>query len=263
VTVREAIRSSGVAADAPIVALGGAGEALVPELCGRDGQRFLAPDHAEVLASVGAAMTLIRVELERSARVTGPVERRRLVAEAEFACVEAGAAPGTITVETAYDAEAGLLRATAVGAVALESGAAGRSPLGPAELRGVATSALGETSGAVVAIAETELFSAYATAGDGDDRRAAIVDRLGGVVFAGPVKAAVSGRGEAFVDDLATAVDESSLNLGLGSLLPQVTMACGSQVLDLSDARSRDDLLAAARAAAEASDGIAVAAVCR
>jgi len=263
VTVREAIRSSGVAADAPIVALGGAGEALVPELCGRDGQRFLAPDHAEVLASVGAAMTLIRVELERSARVTGPVERRRLVAEAEFACVEAGAAPGTITVETAYDAEAGLLRATAVGAVALESGAAGRSPLGPAELRGVATSALGETNGAVVAIAETELFSAFATGGDGDDRRAAIVDRLGGVVFAGPVKAAVSGRGEAFVDDLATAVDESSLNLGLGSLLPQVTMACGSQVLDLSDARSRDDLLAAARAAAEASDGIAVAAVCR
>ena len=114
-----------------------------------------------------------------------------------------------------------------------------------------------------MAIAESELFSAYATAGDGDDRRAAIVDRLGGVVFAGPVKAAVSGRGEAFVDDLATAVDESSLNLGLGSLLPQVTMACGSQVLDLSDARSRDDLLAAARAAAEASDGIAVAAVCR
>ena len=94
VTVREAIRSSGVTADAPIVALGGAGEALVPELCRRDGQRFLAPDHAEVLASVGAAMTLIRVELERSARVTGPVERRRLVAEAEFACVEAGAAPG-------------------------------------------------------------------------------------------------------------------------------------------------------------------------
>ena len=263
VTVREAVRSSGVAADAPIVALGGAGEALVPELCGRDGQRFLAPDHAEVLASVGAAMTLIRVELERSARVTGPVERRRLVAEAEFACVEAGAAPGTITVETAYDPEAGLLRATAVGAVALESGAAGRSPLGPAELRGVATSALGETNGAVGAIAETELFSAYATAGDGDDRRAAIVDRLGGVVFAGPVKAVVSGRGEAFVDDLATAVDESSLNLGLGSLLPQVTMACGSQVLDLSDARSRDDLLAAARAAAEASDGVAVAAVCR
>jgi len=40
-------------------------------------------------------------------------------------------------------------------------------------------------------------------------------------------------------------------------------MACGSQVLDLSDARSRDDLLAAARAAVEATDGIAVAAVRR
>ena len=43
VTVREAVRSSGFAADAPIVALGGAGEVLVPELCGRNRQRFVRP----------------------------------------------------------------------------------------------------------------------------------------------------------------------------------------------------------------------------
>jgi hypothetical protein len=46
-------------------------------------------------------------------------------------------------------------------------------------------------------------------------------------------------------------------------LLPQVTLACGSQVLDLSDARNREDLLAAARGAVEASDELAVAAVRR
>ena len=263
VTVREAVRSSGVAADAPIVALGGAGEVLVPELCGRNRQRFVTPEHGEVLASVGAAMTLIRVELERSARVTGPDERRQLVAEAEFSCVEAGAAPGTITVETVYDSEAGLLRAIAVGAVALETGAAGRSPLPAAELRDIATSSLQGADGAIAPIAETNLFSAYATGSDGDGRRAAIIDRLGGIIFAGPVKALISGRGEGFMAELAAAVDESSLNLGLGSLLPQVTMASGSQVLDLSDARSRDDLLAAARAAVEATEGVAVAAVRR
>lgn len=263
VTVREAVRSSGVDPGSPIIALGGAGEVLVPELCGRDRDRFVTPEHAEVLASVGAAMTLIRVELERSARVTGPDGRRRLVAEAELACVEAGAAPGTITVETAYDAEAGLLRAIAVGAVALESGAAGRSPLPATELRGIATAALEPADGAIERVAETDLFSAFATARGGQEQQAAIVDRLGGIVFAGPVKSLVSGRGAAFVGDLAAAVDESSLNLGLGSLLPQVTMACGSQVLDLSDARSRDDLLAAARAAVETSEGVAVAAVRR
>lgn len=263
VTVREAVRSAGVGGDSPIIALGGAGEVIVPELCGRGRRRFVTPEHAEVLASVGAAMTLIRVELERSARATGPDERRRLVAEAELACVEAGAAPGTITVETAYDAEAGILRAIAVGAVALESGAADRSPLEATELRDIAVAALRPGDGAIEAIAETDLFSAYATARGGPERRAAIVDRLGGVVFAGPVTALVSDRGEAFADELAAAVDASSLNLGLGSLLPRVTMACGSQVLDLSDARSRDDLLAAARAAVAATDGIAVAAVRR
>ena len=37
VTVREAVRSSGVAADAPIVALGGAGEASSPSSAGATG----------------------------------------------------------------------------------------------------------------------------------------------------------------------------------------------------------------------------------
>jgi len=77
VTVREAVRSAGVGGDSPIIALGGAGEVIVPELCGRDRQRFVTPEHAEVLASVGAAMTLIRVELERSARATGARRRGR------------------------------------------------------------------------------------------------------------------------------------------------------------------------------------------
>jgi hypothetical protein len=260
-TVEEAVRSSGVGEEAPLIALGGAGEALVPTLCRRRRRELVAPEHAEVLASVGAAMTLIRVELERSARATGPAERRRLVHEAELACVESGAAPGTITVETSYDAEAGLLRASAVGAVALEAGAADRSPLGAVELRGVAARAMGTNGDGIDAIAETDCFSAYAT--DGGHGRAAIVDRLGGVVFAGEVKAVVGGTGERFLRELAAAVDDASLNLGLGSLLPQVTLACGSQVLDLSDARDREDLLAAARAAVEASDEPAVAAVSR
>ena len=193
-------------------------------------------------------------------RSSGPVTLAERSSSTRISVI---AAPGTITVETVYDSEAGLLRAIAVGAVALETGAAGRSPLPAAELRDIATSSLQGGDGAIAPIAETNLFSAYATGSDGDGRRAAIIDRLGGIIFAGPVKALISGRGEDFMAELAAAVDESSLNLGLGSLLPQVTMASGSQVLDLSDARSRDDLLAAARTAVEVTEGVAVAAVRR
>ena len=209
-------------------------------------------------------MSLIRVELERSARVTGPDERRqgsspRPSSPASRPARLRGRSPSRRPTTP----RPGLLRAIAVGAVALETGAAGRSPLPAADF---ATSRLRRCKGPtarLAPIAETNLFSAYATGSDEDGRRAAIIDRLGGTIFAGPVKALISGRGEDFMAELAAAVDESSLNLGLGSLLPQVTMASGSQVLDLSDARSRDDLLAAARAAVEATEGVAVAAVRR
>jgi N-methylhydantoinase A/oxoprolinase/acetone carboxylase beta subunit len=257
-TIDEAAGAAGLGDDAPLVALGGAAEAFGPGLSERGGRELIRPSHPEVLASIGAALTLVRIELERSARAVDASGRSALMREAELACVEAGAAPGTIAVEVAYDAESGLLRAVATGAVALEAGAAERRPRDRAELSAAAAAALGVPDAGLRIVSESDFYLACELVEAAGARRAAIVDRLGGVVFAGEVKAVVTGTGEDFVAALAPAVDDASLNLGLGSLLPRVTVACGRHLVDLSDARNREDLLDSVAAAADGGPAVAV-----
>jgi hypothetical protein len=110
-------------------------------------------------------------------------------------------------------------------------------------------------------VSESDFYLACELLEGEGTRRAAIVDRLGGVVFADEVRSIVTGTGEDFVAALGAAVDGASLNLGLGSLLPRVTVASGRHLVDLSDARSRDDLLGSVPASA--GDGPAVAVVAR
>lgn len=254
-TVEEAARASGLPSDAPIVALGGAAEAVSPrlaELCGRE---LVRPGNPEILASIGAALTLIRVELERSARAVDAGHREELMRDAEMQCLEAGAAPETIGTEVSYDSEAGLLRVVATGAVALEAGAATRRPRRRDELVAAAAEALGVKPEVLVVVSESDFYLACTHDEPGaGNRQVAIVDRLGGVVFSGAVKAIVVGTGPGFACDLAVAVDASSVNLGLGSLLPKVVVASGSQLVDLSDSRGREDLLEGALRAVNPSE---------
>ena len=100
-----------------------------PRSRARSAARCLAPEHPEILSSIGAALSLVRAEVARhgsgpggdasrcrarpSARAWTPARRRRRV-----------------RVETRFEAREGILRAVATGAVALESGAAGREPVG-------------------------------------------------------------------------------------------------------------------------------------
>ena len=48
----------------PLVALGGAGEALVPLVAERLKRPLIRPEHPEVLSSIGAAISLVRAEVD-------------------------------------------------------------------------------------------------------------------------------------------------------------------------------------------------------
>ena len=80
------------------------------------------PDHAEVLSAVGAAVSLVRAEVVRT--VGAGDDLIELAHQAERECIDAGAAPSTVTVETKVDNAAHVIRATATGSVALQTGAA-------------------------------------------------------------------------------------------------------------------------------------------
>jgi hypothetical protein len=171
--------------------------------------------------------------------------------EAERACVDAGAAPPTVAVETSYDPDEGIVRAVATGAVSLEVGAATRPAASPQARRQAAARALELEPGELEVAGADEFYEVHAARGDGR-RPVAVVDVRGGVPLAERRARVLTGEGEAFLASLREAVGSDSVNLGIASLLPRVALVAGATMLDLSDVRNADEIHdAAARAIAE------------
>lgn len=242
--VDEAARQYRLPADVPLVALGGAGAALVPELGRLLGREVVLPDHAEVLSAIGAAVSLIRAEVVRT--LDAGVDVEALAREAEAACVEAGAAPATVTTETTVDNEAHVIRAVATGAVALEAGGVDHRPAADDERAAAAGSALGIAPSDLAVVASNAYYRVYRQGAAGT----AVVDRFGRVALAEASADVVAGTGESFVAQLEAAVTAASTNLGVATMLPRVTVISGARLLDLSTAgRVADVVEAAARVA--------------
>jgi N-methylhydantoinase A/oxoprolinase/acetone carboxylase beta subunit len=254
--VSDAARQHDLGPDLPLVALGGAGEALVPLVAERLKRPLIRPEHPEVLSSIGAAVSLVRAEVTRNGTSNGAAVE--LAREAERMCVVSGAAPATVTVETAFDAREGVLRAVATGAVALEVGAADREPVDDETRLQAAAQALGLEPEALHLVAETGFYRVYSENGSG---RVAAIDGLGAVALAEDARRVVAASGDELVEELLREVKAATRNLGVATLLPRVSLVCGSQILDLSDARRPEDVAVAAARTLEGHTGIAVAVV--
>jgi N-methylhydantoinase A len=252
--VAEAAKTHDFGPTVPVIALGGAGTALAPEVARRLGRPYVRPGHPEILSSIGAALSLVRAEATR--HCSGPGATLELVREAERACVEAGAAPQTVTVESFFIAREGLLRAVATGAVALESGAASREPVGePGQLRAAAAALeMGETELEVVA--HNDFYRVFCENGSG---RVAVVDGLGSVALAETAKRVITRHSSTMLAELEGAIEAGTVNLGVATLLPRVALVCGPHIVDMSDARRPEEILATAGAVLAGHDGPAVA----
>jgi N-methylhydantoinase A/oxoprolinase/acetone carboxylase beta subunit len=254
--VAEAAKAHDFGPEVPVVALGGAGAALAPEVARTLGRRCIHPEHPEILSSIGAALSLVRAEIAR--HCSGPGATVALAREAELACVDAGAAPQTVRVETRFEAREGVLRAIATGAVALESGAASRQPVGEqAQLR-AAAAALGEPADDLALVARNDFYRVFAANGSGP---VAVVDGLGSVALAERARRVLCADDEALLPPLRDALADATVNLGVATLLPRVALVCGPHVVDLSDARHPEDLLAGAAEVLDGHEGPAVAVV--
>lgn len=254
--VADAARTHAFGPDVPIVALGGAGAALAPEVARALGRPLMTPEHPEVLSSIGAALSLVRAEIAR--HCSGPGATLALAHDAQRACVDAGAAPQTVRVETHYEVRGGLLRAVATGAVALESGAAGREPVDEAAQRRAAATSLGIDGARLKEIAANDYYRVYCENGAGG---VAVVDGTGAVALAERAKRVVTSPAADLLPSLRIALDESVRNLGVATLLPRVAIVCGAHVVDLSEARAAEEIVAGAEGAVAGEDGPAVAVV--
>lgn len=256
--VDDAARSHDLGAEIPIIALGGSGAALAGEVARRLGRPLVSPGHPEILSSVGAALSLVRAEVTRSAAGSGAAALA--AQEAEHACVAGGAAPDSVRVETTYEPRETLVRAVATGAVALERGAAERRPADEGQRRSAAARALGIGEDGLALVAGTDHYRVYSENGHG---AVAVVDELGGVPLAERAKHVLVGEGDELIARLRMAVAEATVDLGVAAMLPRVVLVCGARVLDLSEARRAEDLMSSARDALGIHPGQSVAVVWR
>jgi N-methylhydantoinase A len=118
-----------------VVAVGGGAGGLGRFTASVLGLDCVVPELAEVISAVGDALSLVRVERERSVPAGQVVDGAELARSAEEGCIDAGADPASVDVRVELDEDGLTLRAIATGMVGLEAGALpGRAPVSDAEV---------------------------------------------------------------------------------------------------------------------------------
>ncbi|MDQ1502303.1 MAG: N-methylhydantoinase [Actinomycetota bacterium] len=204
---------------------GGVGRALARAL----GLLCVVPPGAEVISSVGDALSLVRVERERTFASDEEADVAALVAAVEAEAIAAGAAPATLDVQVHQMPSKGAVRVVATGAVALASGLVpGRAPVGPDEAAEAAQAAGFRTP---------ERVGSYWLARHGAGGRVLLLDRFADVVLDVKGEAATvpadAPSGAALVEGL---VAGQVRHMGPITLSPTVWLVAGHRLTELSEA---------------------------
>lgn len=121
--------------DPQLVVVGGGAGGLGRHVAAVLGLDCVVPPSAEIISSIGDALSLIRAERERTVAQLDAGTVRELVEQVTEEALAAGASPLGLDVRVEEEPERGLIRAVATGAIGLQSGALpGRSPATPAEI---------------------------------------------------------------------------------------------------------------------------------
>ncbi|MFN8052418.1 MAG: hydantoinase/oxoprolinase family protein [Acidimicrobiales bacterium] len=214
-----------------VVAVGGGAGGLGRYTAALLGLECSVPEHAEVISSVGDALSLIRVEHERTIRSPTAEEIEGLVALAREDALAAGAAGDSLDVRFETDSERMLVRAIATGAVALQSGAApGRRPIDLEEATRLlaAEGCTGEPTAL-----DSYWWSITPAPGRGVVERLVVLDRFGDVAL-DEVGEAVMYGADIGHDRLAATVERHTRHLGPMKLPPTVWVLAASQLIEIS-----------------------------
>ena len=176
----------------PLIAVGGGAGGLGRHVAAMLRLDCRVPDGAEVISSVGDALSLVRAERERTVDATDAVLVTALMDEVEAEVVAAGASADSVEVRVEERPEKGTVRAVATGAIGLNAGARpGRPPI-DAERAGGLAAGHGRDSVRPVGA----FWVATSPAGtDGEDGPVLVLDRYGDRLV--DVTGVVLGPGEA------------------------------------------------------------------
>lgn len=239
--VSEVIRDQELG-DPRLVGLGGGGGALVPRVARLSAAPWDIPRDAEVISSVGDALSLVRVEIERNLNQPSAKAIAQIHHEAEEAVIGAGASPTSIQVESRAVPERGALRVTAFGSVSLGADATPTEPhLDMEALRVVAKAELGGDAELVM----TNGFFALFRSRDGKGTDIVVLDRQG--TLASKARGdVVVGAGREVAAQLDDRVTSLVRHYGPVAVAPAIRVVRGTRLVDLTVFSAPDKALSAA-----------------
>jgi N-methylhydantoinase A len=241
-----------------IVGLGGGAGALVPRLSDVLGLHAEIPQHAEIISSIGDALSLVRVEVERNLAGASARELAAAHEDAEAAAIRAGAAPGSVQVESAAMPERSALRIVAYGSGALGNGDAPDVALPDHVLGDVARA---ELEGEVRLVAAVDRYRVFVRADD--DRCCAVIDESGGIAHTGTGEL-ITGTGYEVASMLEARIPALVRRYGPIEVAPAIRIVRGARLIDLTLLSAPDRALeAAAGESAAGGDDLVVALISR
>jgi hypothetical protein len=214
-----------------IVAVGGAAGGLGRFVATRMGLPCTVPADAEIISSIGDALSMVRAERERTVSTLTADIVRQLSDEAEAEALAAGAGAGTVEVRIEELPERGTVRAIATGTVGLRTGALPGQEI-------VTAHAVSAREPADSEITQAGAFWLVARRGS-----IVIIDRFGDPVVT--VKGVVC-----TVDDLPETVERLTRVRGPITLRPTIWLINGGRIAELASG----DMIEAATALHNPSD---------
>jgi N-methylhydantoinase A/oxoprolinase/acetone carboxylase beta subunit len=223
---------------AVLVGEGGGAGALVPFLAERMGLPYLISKDAEVISSIGVALALVREMVERLVPDPQPDDLKAIRREAFDAVVRMGANPQSVEVTIEIDPHTQHLRATAVGAVEMDS--TPRTMISEDRARAIAAGSLGVPPEAACVVASTDRVRVIQASVSG--RQPVRVVDLEGVIRLQRSDAQVR------TTSVEQAVDTLERQWAAQRHPPELMLAAGGHLIDLSGCASIDQARAVARA---------------
>ncbi|MBS0222214.1 MAG: hydantoinase/oxoprolinase family protein [Proteobacteria bacterium] len=222
---------------ATLVGEGGGAGALIPFVAERMGLAYVISRDAEVISSIGVALALVREMVERVIADPQPADLKAIRREAFDAVVRMGAAPQSVEVTIEIDPHSQHVRATAVGAVEMDS--TSRTVIGEDEARAIASRSLAVPSEATYVAAATDRMRVI---------QAAIAERH-------PVRV-IDLDGTVRLQRSDARVETSSADQAIDALErlwsgatspPEVALVAGGHIIDLGGSATLDQARAIAR----------------
>ena len=104
-----------------LVGCGGGASSLVPYCAGKMGLQYSIPENAEVISSIGVALSMVRDVVERVIPNPTQDDIREIKKEAADAAVSSGASPDTVEVHIEIDSQTGKVTAIATGSTEVKT----------------------------------------------------------------------------------------------------------------------------------------------